>query len=78
MTDDMQETPSYKVVEEPGIKFTATKKLIGYHRCLQPCDEDQNPIEGQRIRVSFVVQREQPRDRSRYMPNECDRQRNRS
>ena len=60
----------YKLVEEPGVLFRGNRKLIGVRRMLQPVDENQNPVPGDRIPVSFITEREQPRDRSRYMPHQ--------
>jgi len=69
----------YTLVEEPGVLFKGHRKYIGVRRVLQPCDENQNPVQGERIPASFVPHREQPRDRSRYMPHqgkrECARRR---
>ena len=68
MSDD--DNIPYKLVEEPGILLRGNRKLVGVRRMLQPCDEDQNPIPGERIPVSFVPEHEFPRDRSRYEPHQ--------
>ena len=60
----------YKIVEEPGVLVKGKYIYYGTKRMLQPCDEDQNPVEGERLMASFIPKTMRVRDRSRYEPHQ--------
>jgi hypothetical protein len=71
---DEQQGPMFKVVMEPGTHTYGNYFYTGDWRCLQPCDKDQNPVEGERLYTSFVPTRMRVRDRNKYSPHQGKRE----
>lgn len=69
-----QEGLTYKVVMEPGTTIKGKFQYFGEWRCLQPCDEEENPVEGQRLRTLFIPTSMRMVDRSKYTPHQGKRE----
>jgi len=72
--DPTDTSPTFKIVMEPGVLVHGKFLYIGDWRCLQPCDQDQNPVEGERMRTAFVPTKMRPHDRSKYSPHQGKRE----